>query len=245
MELVQSSYNPQTLNHHIYEPVKYFFIKYDEEIIPDSDYYIYIYINGYMISFTNKFTKILYQESFFYQLNFFQNDMVIYFDIMAKQNAKIAIFGFKKNQNTVTFKNFDKLFYQKGESRPIIEQFMRDYISYHESNLTNYIRSSCSPSFFSSIHKLYENNLDNFIVYTDDGMVATAYTYVVPWDEHGGLPTLLYGLPTYRFPGFPCVSNEDSKCIYDGHGFQYSDTDSKDNIVRRVIRNIQPEKQYI
>ena len=93
MQLSHCRANESTFDLNINEPVEKFYVRSTNELISGGNYYIALFINGCLLTFTNKFNKTIYDNIELYELDFFAGKTTLPMNELDTKFCNIEIIG--------------------------------------------------------------------------------------------------------------------------------------------------------
>lgn len=160
-------------------PINTFYIKHNYELIPNTNYYILLFIGESYIAHTNNFEKVVLNEKQYYKVDFFVNK----FTIPQLQYHYFSLFGVFDTPHTLehtldngnyklvakSYDTFDKVYIEPNIDYKNDADVIDHGITYHNSDLTNKIRQYRPIS-------LANRDYDNGLRFSC-GMAVLCYSY--------------------------------------------------------------------
>lgn len=157
------------------DSVMKFYLRTNKEIIPNSNYYVALYVNDINISFTNKFSKLIKNNMELYELDLFLIHINLHLNKLLYFTNSITFIGFDY-PNTTSIDVFKEIYYS-GSEKIIINKYSNEtecVITYHDSQLANDIRIKYGHSRNACSEHL-GIKVDNVLRITDYGSFGMAY----------------------------------------------------------------------
>lgn len=154
----------------IRDPVTKFYLKTDQELIPNCDYYIAFFINCEDVTFTDRFHKVIKDDIELYELDLFTDNTILPFNQLL-YDYPITFLGFNYPDITNIIR-FTEVYYEKPiDFAP--KDLHEIIISYHDSELARAIRETYPDSFRERI-KCYGEDIDNVMKF-GSGLFGKGY----------------------------------------------------------------------
>lgn len=161
----------------INSPIKTIYLRTNQQLTPNSNYYVSLYLNQSLISLTNQFKKVVIDGIELYQLDLFANQLVLLIN-RSIYNNQISLIGgiWDPNQKGAilsTTIQFTDIYYETDENyKPDLKEPFEQEIKYINCELTNLLRAKWS----GACRKVYGQDVDNVIRYAD-GCAIVVYQH--------------------------------------------------------------------
>ena len=166
----------------ITDAVYKFYVESETELTPHHEYYFGLYINEYVISFSNVFQKTQVDGRSLYEIDFFKyhpntSRSCIPLNLIAHESKVVNIIGFAFPLDKQKMKLYSNFYYEKADMFDLEPSQMYELgVSYHESELTSDIRNTrgdCRSVRRYDKDGFYTDNVFRFL----DGMFASGFVF--------------------------------------------------------------------
>lgn len=184
MNLIHPEYNNTTKSFNgAHFPTKTIYVKTNEKLIPNDNYYFCLLIEKSLICLTNKFKKVIIDQLEMYEIDFFVEKITLPLHLCKYHS--ISIMGFLYSPKNIKMYTFTDIYCEIDTTKldpytdtslkiiaPHTDSALIIAFAYHDSELTEKIRSESTAR--KKIKNSYKIDADNVITFKD-GMCNLAY----------------------------------------------------------------------
>ena len=167
MTLVHPTFDYESKTFTINSPIKTIYLRTFRQLTSDSNYYVSLHLCDNIISFTNKFEKLMIDGIELYQLKLFTNQPILPIHESMCDN-RISLVGWSLNLTQIgdilptTIEQFTDIYYETDENYHVeYSEFIHVPIQYIDCELTQKLRMQ----WFGNSEKIPEKNVDNVITF--------------------------------------------------------------------------------